>query len=120
MRRSIMLSFATMLAATPALAQIGPSGQPGAGTTPTEQMQPGTAPSVQLPKGTTSGPAAGRPTTMGTGGQTTATKHMRQTLRNRGGTTTKGEHEGQAGGTAAQPGESDAGSGTRSPPPTPK
>jgi hypothetical protein len=57
---------------------------------------------------------------MGTGGQTTATKHMRRTLRNHGGSTTKGEHEGQVGGTTAQPGKSDAGSGLRSPPPTPK
>jgi hypothetical protein len=54
MRLFILLSLAAILAATPALAQPGHSGQPTTGTT--------------------SGPATGQPTTMGTGGETTATK----------------------------------------------
>jgi len=97
MRLFIILSLPAILAATPALAQPGHSGQPTTGTT--------------------SGPATGQPTTMGTGGETTATKHMHETLRGHGGAAVRSEHEGQAGGTSAQPGKSDAGSGVHAPPP---
>lgn len=63
--------------------------------------------------GTTSGPAAGKPATLGTGGQTTATRHMTDSLTNHGGPTVRNEQSGQAGGTAStvRPGASDAGAG---------
>ncbi len=65
------------------------------------------------PSGTTSGPAAGKQTTMGTGGQTTATPHMQDTLQNKGGTAVRNEQKGQAGGTlsSVQPGVQGAESG---------
>ena len=92
MRPFILLGLAGMIAATPALAQSGAAGQPSPGTT--------------------SGPAAGSPTTLGTGGVTTATKHMRSTLRGHEGAAARNERSGHTGGTTAQPGKSDAGSGT--------
>lgn len=63
--------------------------------------------------GTTSGPASGKPATLGTGGQTTATPHMTDSLANHGGSTVQNEQTGQSGGTAStvKPGVSDAGAG---------
>lgn len=63
--------------------------------------------------GTTSGPAAGKPATLGTGGQTTATPHMTDSLTNHGGPAVQNEKSGQAGGnaTTVRPGASDAGAG---------
>lgn len=63
--------------------------------------------------GTTSGPAAGTPTTLGTGGVSPATPHQADAVRNGGGMPVQGERQGQLGGTAdtVRPGASDAGSG---------
>ena len=49
--------------------------------------------------GTTSGPASGQPTTLGTGGTTTATPIMKHQLKHKGGATVQHEAQGQAGGT---------------------
>ncbi len=51
--------------------------------------------------GTTSGPAAGSPTTLGTGGQTPAVGAQTEPLRNNGGRAMTGEHKGQRGGATA-------------------
>ena len=120
MRLPILFTVAALAVSTPVLAQNDAAGQPGAGTTPPEQTQPSPVTPVPAPHGTTSGPAAGTPTTMGTGGKTTATKHMRRTLRHHRGSSMTHEQQGQAGGAAGQPGESDAGSGTHSPATAPK
>jgi hypothetical protein len=63
--------------------------------------------------GTTSGPAAGTPATMGTGGTTPSTPHQTNTVRNSGGVPITGEQRGQLGGTAStvKPGASDTESG---------
>ena len=63
--------------------------------------------------GTTSGPAAGSPATLGTGGVTPTTPHQTQAVRNSGGAAVTGERRGQLGGTSdtVKPGASDAGSG---------
>jgi hypothetical protein len=96
MRPFILLSLTGMIAAAPALAQSGAAGQPSPGTT--------------------SGPAAGSPVTLGTGGVTTAAKHMRSTVRGHEGAAVRNEGSGQTGGTTAQPGKSDAGAGTHQAP----
>jgi hypothetical protein len=66
------------------------------------------------PVGTTSGPAAGTPATLGTGGQTSATTHQTETMRNAGGTAVQSEKQGQIGGNGSSvvPGVSGAESGT--------
>ena len=51
--------------------------------------------------GTTSGPAAGSPTTLGTGGQTPAVGAQTEPLRNNGGRAMTREHKGQRGGATA-------------------
>ena len=63
--------------------------------------------------GTTTGPAAGSPATLGTGGVTPASPHQTEAVRNSGGVPVTGERQGQLGGTAntVEPGKSDAGSG---------
>jgi len=63
--------------------------------------------------GTTTGPAAGSPATLGTGGVTPTTPHQTETVRNGGGVPVQGEQRGQLGGTSdtVKPGASDAGSG---------
>ena len=65
--------------------------------------------------GTTSGPAAGSAATMGTSGQTTATKHMAESLKNPG-SSLKAEKAGGNAGTMPQKGVSDAGAGTHAAP----
>lgn len=71
------------------------------------------APAVAQTSGTTSGPAAGSPATLGTGGVTPTTPHQTGVVRNGGGASVQGERRGQLGGTtdAVKPGASDAGSG---------
>ncbi len=68
---------------------------------------------VAQTSGTTSGPAAGTPATLGTGGVTPATPHQTEAIRNQGGVPVTGEQRGQLGGTTdtVRPGASDAGSG---------
>ena len=63
--------------------------------------------------GTTSGPATGKPATLGTGGQTTATPHITDTLTSHGGSTVQNEQSGPAGSPAStvRPGASDTGAG---------
>jgi hypothetical protein len=96
MRLFTSLCLVAMISATSTLAQTpAPSGQPSPGTT--------------------SGPAASQPTTLGTGGETTSTKHMQDTLRGHGGAAVRKEHEGQAGGTSVAPSKSDAGAGAHMP-----
>lgn len=70
-------------------------------------------PALAQSGGTTSGPAAGSPATMGTGGVAPATPHQTNTVRNSGGAPITGEQRGQLGGTGdtVKPGASDAGSG---------
>jgi hypothetical protein len=65
---------ATVLGAAGALAQ--PASNPA---NPTSEQQ----------KGTSSGPAAGTPATLGTGGQTSETHHQSEVLRNGGGKATQ-------------------------------
>jgi hypothetical protein len=58
------------------------------------------------PSGTTSGPAAGTPAALGTGGEVPATPHQTDVLKNSGGETIKQEHQGQSGSAApVQPGQ---------------
>jgi len=68
--------------------------------------------------GTTTGPAAGSPATLGTGGVTPTSPHQTEAIRNGGGVPVQAEQRGQLGGGTAssvKPGASDAGSG-RTPP----
>ncbi len=60
----------------------------------------GGAAMAQTP-GTTSGPAAGSPTTLGTGGQTPAVGAQTEPLRSNGGRAMTREHKGQHGGATA-------------------
>ena len=70
-------------------------------------------PAFAQSSGTTSGPQAGSPTTLGTGGVTPTSPHQTGTVRNQGGASIQGEQRGQLGGTTetVKPGASDAGSG---------
>jgi len=63
--------------------------------------------------GTTTGPAAGSPATLGTGGVTPTSPHQTEAIRNGGGVPVQAERRGQLGGTTdtVKPGASDAGSG---------
>ncbi len=63
--------------------------------------------------GVTSGPAAGQPATLGTGGMTTATPHQSDSLQHSGGPAITAEQKGQHGGTrtSVKPGKADAGAG---------
>ena len=72
------------------------------------------APAWAQSAGTTSGPAAGTPTTLGTGSQTGATSHQAETVRNRGGAAVTNETQGQAGGNGSsiRPGVNGAESGS--------
>ena len=56
--------------------------------------------------GTTSGPAAGSPTTMGTGGTVPASPHQMEVLKNKGGAPIQGEKTSQGG--PGQPGRPSA------------
>ena len=64
--------------------------------------------------GVTSGPAAGRPTTLGTGGVTPTSPHQTTVTRSHGGATMQDERGVQGAGgtdTSVRPGASDAGAG---------
>lgn len=75
------------------------------------------APNAGPGSGVTSGPAAGVPTTLGTGGQSAATPHQSDSMRNHGGPAVSNETQGQQGGTPAsvKPGLPDAGAGEHKP-----
>jgi len=70
-------------------------------------------PAMAQSGGTTSGPAAGSPATLGTGGVTPSTPHQTNAVRNGGGVPVQGENRGQLGGTTTtvKPGASDTESG---------
>ena len=108
------LAAIALLSVSPAMAQSTIA--QGSGTNPAGNTQTGNGPST--PNGTgqggvTSGPAAGRPTTLGTGGVTTATPHQLHVTGRGAGTAVHTERRGQQGGTrsSVRPGQSDAGAG---------
>ena len=104
MQRSIPATIcaAALLAFAPAMAQTS-----GSSSTTNAPGSQGPSPGV------TSGPAAGTPATLGTGGETPTTPHQQSALRNRGGKTIQREQQAGAGGAsqAGHQGKSDAGSG---------
>jgi hypothetical protein len=79
-----------------------------------QQPQPS---SSDRPAGVTSGPAAGTPATLGTGGEVPASPHQTGVLDKSGGATVQHEQQGQSGGAApVRPGQTGSESG-RSPDP---
>ncbi|MBV9654622.1 MAG: hypothetical protein JOZ42_08675 [Acetobacteraceae bacterium] len=60
------------------------------------------APAAFAQNGTTSGPASGSPATLGTGGQSAATPHQRESLQKTG-RAVQNEGQGQTGGTSTAP-----------------
>ena len=78
---------------------------------------PALAQNAAAPGGVTSGPAAGSPVTLGTGGVTTATPHQTDVTGSHVGAPIGAAQGGQQGGTqsSVRPGQSDAGAGTHQP-----
>ena len=74
-----------------------------------QQTQPSTS---DHPSGTTSGPAAGTPSALGTGGEVPASPHQTGAVRGSGGSTIQQERQGQSGGAApVSPGQTGSESG---------
>ena len=92
MLKSILagIGAATLLAASPVLAESSKLGTSSEGQS-----------------GTTSGPAAGSPTTLGTGGASPATPHQQQGVKDQSSSVTKGQGDSMSG--SSQPPLGDVG-----------
>jgi hypothetical protein len=80
------------VAGSPALAQTSPSAPAGS-----------TDSSTSGQSGTTSGPASNSPTTLGTGGNTTATPHQQQGVKDQSSSVTREKEQGAGSGSSQEP-----------------